>query len=124
MFVGRENELTELQSELKDWKSKTAVLVYGKRRVGKSTLINRAADSFDGVVTNQKTFDTRILEALGNDKKKYTEIRDWLKSEENGLLDKQLKILLDMETIRKKEPINRRNDKKKQFYEIEDNLER
>ena len=124
MFVGRENELTELQSELKDWKSKTAVLVYGKRRVGKSTLINRAADSFDGVVINQKTFDTRILEALGNGKKKYTEIRDWLKSEENGLLDKQLKILLDMETIRKKEPINRRNDKKKQFYEIEDNLER
>ncbi|MCR4930112.1 MAG: ATP-binding protein, partial [Lachnospiraceae bacterium] len=52
MFVGRENELTELQSELKDWKSKTAVLVYGKRRVGKSTLINRAADSFDGVVIN------------------------------------------------------------------------
>lgn len=307
MFVGRENELTELQSELKDWKSKTAVLVYGKRRVGKSTLINRAADSFDGVVINhlcvastfegnmellyqslctslslpkmsfesifsmmdylktlgqrilliideypylketgkkgevdsimqavidklpenvkiilcgsyiavmkelldednplygrfslilhirdfdyydaakfypdlsprekvemysvfggspyvlglindsvpleenikrlllpetglvrvhventmikeiKKTFDTRILEALGNGKKKYTEIRDWLKSEENGLLDKQLKILLDMETIRKKEPINRRNDKKKQFYEIEDNLMR
>ena len=61
---------------------------------------------------------------MGNGKKKYTEIRDWLKSEENGLLDKQLKILLDMETIRKKEPINRRNDKKKQFYEIEDNLER
>ena len=52
MFVGRENELTELQSELKNWKSKTAVLVYGKRRVGKSTLINRAADSFDGVVIN------------------------------------------------------------------------
>ena len=307
MFVGRENELAELQRELRSWKRKTAVLVYGKRRVGKSTLINKAADSFEGVVINhlcvtstfegnmallyqsictslslpkmsfesifvmmdylkslekkilliideypylketkkkgevdsimqavidklpenvkiilcgsyisvmkelleednplygrfslilhirdfdyydaakfytnlspkekvemysvfggspyvlglidestslednikklllpetglvrvhientmikeiKKTFDTRILEALGNGKKKYSEIRDWMKSNENGLLDKQLKILLDMETIRKEEPINRKNDKKKQFYEIEDNLMR
>ena len=72
----------------------------------------------------QKAFDTRILEALGNGKKKYTEIRDRLGSNETGLLDKQLKILLDMETIRKTEPINRKNDKKKQFYEITDNLMR
>ena len=72
----------------------------------------------------QKTFDARILEALGNGKKKYTEIRDRMGSSETGLLDKQLKILLDMETIRKTEPINRRNDKKKQFYEITDNLMR
>ena len=307
MFIGRETELAELRSSLTDWKRKTAVLVYGKRRVGKSTLINKAADSFDGVVVNhlcvtstyegnlellyqsvcaaldlpkmsfesifammdylgtlnkkilliideypylketrkkgevdsvmqavidklpenvkiilcgsyisvmkelleeenplygrftlilhikefdyydaakfypdlsprekvelysvfggspyvldlidstvsldanikklllpetglvrvhventmikeiKKTFDTRILEALGNGKKKYSEIRDWMKSGENGLLDKQLKILLDMETIRKEEPINRKGDKKKQFYVIDDNLMR
>ena len=72
----------------------------------------------------QKTFDTRILEALGNGKKKYTEIRDKIGCEETGLLDKQLKILLNMETIQKTEPINLRNDKKKQFYEITDNLMR
>lgn len=72
----------------------------------------------------QKTFDTRILESLANGKKKYGEIRDQLKSNETGLLDKQLKILLDMETIQKTEPINRRNDNKKQFYEITDNLMR
>lgn len=72
----------------------------------------------------QKTFDVRILEVLGNGKKKYTEIRDRLGNKETGLLDKQLKILLDMETIQKTEPINRRNDKKKQFYEITDNLMR
>ncbi len=72
----------------------------------------------------QKTFDVRILEALGNGKKKYTEIRDRIGGDETGLLDKQLKILLDMETIQKTEPINRRNDKKKQFYEITDNLMR
>ena len=72
----------------------------------------------------QKSFDVRILESLGNGKKKYMEIRDRICSNETGLLDKQLKILLDMETIQKTEPINRRNDRKKQFYEITDNLMR
>ena len=72
----------------------------------------------------QKTFDARILEALGNGKKKYTEIKNRIGGDETGLLDKQLKILLDMETIQKTKPINRKNDKKKQFYEITDNLMR
>ena len=72
----------------------------------------------------QKTFDARILEILGNGKKRSSEIRDKIANSETGLLDKQLKILLDMETIQKTEPINRRNDKKKQFYEIVDNLMR
>lgn len=72
----------------------------------------------------QKSFDARILEILGNGKKRYSEIRDKIANSETGLLDKQLKILLDMETIQKTEPINRRNDKKKQFYEIVDNLMR
>lgn len=31
---------------------KTAVLIYGKRRVEKSTLINEAAKVFDGIVVN------------------------------------------------------------------------
>lgn len=72
----------------------------------------------------QKTFDARILEVLGNGKKKYAEIGKQLGGDGTGLLDKQLKILLDMETIQKTEPINRKNDKKKQFYEITDNLMR
>ena len=72
----------------------------------------------------QKSFDTRILGALGNGKKKYSEIRSMLGGNDTGLLDKQLKILLDMETIQKTKPINRNNDKKKQFYEIIDNLMR
>ena len=72
----------------------------------------------------QKTFDARIMEILGNGKKRYSEIRDKIANSETGLLDKQLKILLDMETIQKTDPINRRNDKKKQFYEIVDNLMR
>lgn len=70
----------------------------------------------------RKSYDIRILETIKNGRKRYTEIRDNLGGAETGLLDKQLKILLDMETIRKTEPINRKNDKKKQFYEITDNL--
>ncbi|WP_026835397.1 AAA family ATPase [Eubacterium xylanophilum] len=70
----------------------------------------------------QKTYDIRIFEILGNGKKRYTEIREKLGKDETGLLDKQLKILLDMEAIHKTAPINRKNDKKKQFYEIVDNL--
>ena len=72
----------------------------------------------------QKSFDIRVLETIGNGKKKYSEIRDGIGGVETGLLDKQLKILLDMETIQKLAPINRKNDKKKQFYEIVDNLMR
>ena len=72
----------------------------------------------------RKSYDTRILEALGNGRKRYTEIRDWTNAAETGLLDKQLKALQDMETIQKAAPINRKDDKKKQFYEIVDNLMR
>ena len=48
MFIGREKELGQLNAELSSWKRKTAVLVYGKRRVGKSTLLSVAAKSFEG----------------------------------------------------------------------------
>lgn len=72
----------------------------------------------------QKAYDARILGIIGNGKKRYSEIRSILNEADTGLLDKQLKILLNMETIRKTEPINRKQDKKKQFYEIEDNLMR
>ena len=37
----------------------------------------------------QKSYDTRILESLGNGKKRYSEIRDWVNNSETGLLDKQ-----------------------------------
>ena len=52
MFIGRQKELQQLKTELSDWKRKTAVLIYGKRRVGKSTLIKEATKSFDGIVIN------------------------------------------------------------------------
>ena len=51
MFIGRTKELNELKVELLTNK-KSAVLVYGKRRIGKSTLIKEAAKSFEGVIVN------------------------------------------------------------------------
>ena len=72
----------------------------------------------------QKAYDTRILESIGNGKKRYSEIAAALRTRETGLLEKQLKNLLNMETIRKSEPINRTGDTQKRFYEITDNLMR
>lgn len=72
----------------------------------------------------QKAYDIRIFEALGNGKKRYSEIQSALGGDGNGLLDKQLKTLIQMESISKVAPINKQNDKKKQFYEITDNLMR
>ena len=51
MFIGRDKELKELKDQFNSSK-KTAVLVYGKRRIGKSTLIIEAAKDFKGVVVN------------------------------------------------------------------------
>lgn len=65
-----------------------------------------------------------ILQALANGRKKYSELESILRMKSNGGLDKQLKSLIDMEIITKTMPINKKNDKKKTFYEISDNLVR
>ncbi len=72
----------------------------------------------------QKSYDVRILECLSNSKKRYSDILSFLNENNTGLLDKQLKNLVSMETINKISPINRKSDARKQFYEIKDNLMR
>ncbi|MCR5782073.1 MAG: AAA family ATPase [Clostridia bacterium] len=64
----------------------------------------------------------RIFAAIANGRKKYGEIEKHLRIEKNGLLSKQLIPLINMEIITKSFPINRPDDKKKVFYEINDNL--
>ena len=49
MFVGREEELHALGEQFAS-KDRTAVLLYGKRRVGKTRLISQAAKEFGGTV--------------------------------------------------------------------------
>ena len=72
----------------------------------------------------RQAFDIRILEAIGNGKVKYNEIVMELNEKDNGYLDKQIKALIKMETISKLSPINKPNDRKKAFYETNDNLMR
>lgn len=72
----------------------------------------------------QKSYDVRILECLSNGKKRYSDTLFFLNESNSGLLDKQLKNLVSMESVRKLSPINRKDDVRKQFYEINDNLMR
>ena len=51
MFIGRKKEYESLQTEFAS-KKRTAVLVYGKRRVGKSMLLKEVSKTFDGIVVN------------------------------------------------------------------------
>lgn len=66
----------------------------------------------------------RIFAALGNGKKKYSELENSLNANKTGNLAKQLKYLTSMEIILRTSPINRQNETKKTNYEINDNLMR
>lgn len=64
----------------------------------------------------------RIMYAISNGRKKYSEIEELLNMKTNGLLSKQLASLLEMEILTKHYPINRPDDRKKVSYELCDNL--
>lgn len=64
----------------------------------------------------------RIFFALGNDRKRYTEIEDALRVKKTGNLAKQIKTLTDLEILARSIPINKPNDNKKATYELNDNL--
>ena len=64
----------------------------------------------------------RILAALGNGKKKYSELESKLDVKRTGNLAKQLKALSAMELVSQRAPINKAQDAKKKYYEINDNL--
>lgn len=63
----------------------------------------------------------RIFSALGNDRKRYTEIEDALRVKKTGNLAKQIKTLTDLEILSRNIPINKPNDNKKATYELNDN---
>lgn len=64
----------------------------------------------------------RIFSALGNDRKRYTEIEDALGVKKTGNLAKQIKTLTDLDILSRRIPINKPNDNKKATYELNDNL--
>lgn len=48
MFVGRHKEIKQINEALTTDKS-SAILVYGRRRIGKTSLINEALKSYPGI---------------------------------------------------------------------------
>lgn len=77
----------------------------------------------EGYTTDLATRDSanQLFQTLGNSKLKHNRIEELLHYDHNGLLSKQLKILLDMEFIDKNIPINKMNDSKKMTYFIKNN---
>ena len=70
---------------------------------------------------NKENID-RILSFLKNGKNKYSEIESVVDPNKTGNLSKRLKPLLDMKIIEKMYPINKKNDAKKVYYSINDNI--
>lgn len=64
----------------------------------------------------------RIFSALGNDRKRHTEIEDALGVKKTGNLAKQIKTLTDLDILSRRISINKPNDNKKATYELNDNL--
>ena len=76
MFIGRENEIREIKKNL-DNDKKSAVLIYGKRRVGKSFFVNQVLHEYNchkvyyecldaSFEENLNLFESRIKEEYSN----------------------------------------------------------
>lgn len=63
-----------------------------------------------------------IVARIGDSRMKYNELEASLSVDARGSLDRELKRLIMMQVVEKNYPINRRDDKKKSFYELSDNL--
>ena len=51
MFVGREKEIRQIHSLIQS-EGKCAAIIYGKRRIGKSTLIQNALSDYHGHIVS------------------------------------------------------------------------
>ena len=76
MFIGREREIAEIRNKL-DSEKKEAVLIYGKRRIGKSYLINEVLSFYSchsiyyeclnaSMEENIRNFEKRVIDEFGN----------------------------------------------------------
>lgn len=60
MFIGREEELKEIRDSLKSTKFES-IMIYGRRRVGKTEIINEAIKDYNGVVIHYECKRTSAL---------------------------------------------------------------
>ena len=63
MFVGREKEIRQIQSLIHS-EGKSAALIYGKRRIGKSTLIQNALSDYHGHIVSYECLNASYEENL------------------------------------------------------------
>ena len=77
----------------------------------------------EGYTTDLTTKDSanQIFEAIGNRKVRHNRIEELIGYAHNGLLSKQLNVLMEMEFIDKNAPINKIGDTKKYTYFIKNN---
>lgn len=64
----------------------------------------------------------KIITYIGNGKKRYSEIENHVDIEKTGKIAKSLKSLVTIKLLKKTYPINKYNDDKKAYYEINDNV--
>lgn len=64
----------------------------------------------------------KIISFIANGKKKYSEIENAIDKEKTGKISKSLKSLVEIKLLKKTYPMNKRNDDKKAYYEINDNV--
>lgn len=65
-----------------------------------------------------------VMDVLGNSKFRFSEIEDRIRGVEEKNLNRQLGILVEMEAVEKVSPVNARNDRRRTFYTITNNLVR
>ena len=91
-------------------------------------LLDKEGDIYRHVINNvlselDKDPDlNRILNSIKNGDRKYGDIEQSIKVSSSGLLDKQLKKLLDLDIIERKYPIGFEGEKRKTHYSLKDNL--
>ena len=64
----------------------------------------------------------KIISYIKNGKKRYSEIENALDNEKTGKLAKALKSLVNIKILKKTYPINKLDDDKKAYYELDDNV--
>ena len=64
----------------------------------------------------------KIISFIGNGKKRYSEIENYIDKEKTGKIAKSLKSLVNIKLLKKTYPFNKLNDDKKAYYEINDNV--
>jgi AAA+ ATPase superfamily predicted ATPase len=104
MFFGRERELNELNEKLSNGRFE-AILIYGRRRIGKTELIKQAAKNFDGLYIyyeckrsllgdNIEGLNATIQQAFGSNFS-FNSIKDALKFVFEQAKEKRILLVID-----------------------------